>query len=324
MFTLAHRSNMALRYLFLLWCGFNVYSRLVIRWCGVGNLAPACVFCICTCKQKYSLLEVISPDWLQMESSCIYISPACHWCTWHILDLEDSDLLWYSLVKWPYLLQFMHCYFLAGHLKPSMGLESPHFEHLSLPCCVWLGWIYFLVRWFLTLVFTWVPLVTLWSRLVGMLFPLAFAWWEVCSLMPQQVHLSWLGVTCNLFDVSIGRFEDSIILASCLTLLAGNFSRCILESLMFLETNSSSFWKNQKISQCKTLAVSGEYWARDSWAWTALYHSSIECLPCLQLVSRSNLALTPLICGLQVLWHILIHSKISTSCYDFLAFYRIR
>ena len=35
-----------LRYWFLEWCGFNLYSTLAIRWCCVGNLALACEFCI--------------------------------------------------------------------------------------------------------------------------------------------------------------------------------------------------------------------------------------------------------------------------------------
>ena len=59
-------------------------------------------------------------------------------------------------------------------------------------------------------------------------------------------------------------FEDSIFLASTLTLLAGNFSRSILELLMVLETNYSSFRKKQKIPQCKILAVSGGYLAIDT------------------------------------------------------------
>ena len=57
--------------------------------------------------------------------------------------------------------------------------------------------------------------------------------------------------------------------------------------------------KNQKISQCKILTVSGGYLVWDTRACTALYHSSIEWLPCLKLVSRANLALISLVCGLQ-------------------------
>ena len=68
---------------------------------------------------------------------------------------------------------------------------------------------------------------------------------------------------------------------------------------MVLETNSSSFKKNRNISQCKILAVSGGYLARDPCACTALYHSSIDLFPCLMLVSMSNLALTSFVCGLQ-------------------------
>ena len=94
-------------------------------------------------------------------------------------------------------------------------------------------------------------------------------------------------------------FEDSIFLASCLPLLAGNFSRSILELFMVLETNFSSLRKHQNISLCKILAASGGYLSRVTWAGTALYYSSTDLLPCLKLVSRSNLALISLVCGLQ-------------------------
>ena len=57
------------------------------------------------------------------------------------------------------------------------------------------------------IVFTWIPPVTLWSRLERLLFPLALAWWEVSSLMSHQIHLSCLGVTCNLFNMMCSRPE---------------------------------------------------------------------------------------------------------------------
>ena len=128
-----------------------------------------------------------------------------------------------------------------------------------------------------------IPLVTLWSRLVRMLFPLGFAWWEVCSLMPHKINLCHLGVTCNCFDVFsswlwrfhlLGKLPPPYLQETCL-------KQC-WESLMVLETNSSSFKKNQKILQCKIPAVSGGYLARDTWACTALYHSPTEQLPCLE------------------------------------------
>ena len=78
-----------------------------------------------------------------------------------------------------------------------------------------------------------------------------------------------------------------------------HLSKSMFESLMVLETNSSSFRKNQNISLCKILAVSGGYSARDTWAWTAFYHSLTDLFPCLKFVSRLNLALTSLVCGLQ-------------------------
>ena len=170
--------------------------------------------------------------------------------------------------------------------------------------------------------------------------------WECCclvwgSVLWYLIRLTWAtwGSLASCLMCPVEDFEESIFLASCFTLLAENFSRSILESLMVLETNSLSFRKNEKIFQCKILAASGEYLARDTWTWTALYHSSAEWLPCLKLVqqvkSGSNLIglwlekifilgpnnlQTEIFCG-QAPWHILIHSKISTPHYDFLSFF---
>ena len=164
-------------------------------------------------------------------------------------------------------------------------------------CKAWIKSV--LIWWFFTLVFTRVPLLTLWSMLVGMLFPLWLALWEVSSLMPQKIKLSCLRVTGNCFDVSSGWLWRFHYLANCLTLLVGNFSRSILESFMVLETNYSSF---RKKSEYISMQDACSFWwdlAREPWAWTALYHSSTDLFPCLKLVSRSNLALTSFVCGLQ-------------------------
>ena len=145
--------------------------------------------------------------------------------------------------------------------------------------------------------FTWVPLLCF--RLVRMLFPLGLAWWEVCPLMPHGINLGYLGSLTTALMCLVVDIEDSIFLANCLTLLAGNLSRSMFESLMVLETNSSSFRKNHNISLCKILAVSDGCFARTNWAWTALYHSLTYLFPCLKLVSRSNLALNSFVCCLH-------------------------
>ena len=44
-------------------------------------------------------------------------------------------------------------------------------------------------------------LVTGWSRLHKVFSLLVFACWEVCTLMPHQIDVSHLGVTCHLLDV---------------------------------------------------------------------------------------------------------------------------
>ena len=102
-------------------------------------------------------------------------------------------------MKCPYLLQVLHWNFLAGHLKPSTCLESPHLEHLSFLVWACLGSYFLLLEWNL-LVFTWILLVTGWSWLER-LFLLVLPWWEVCLLMSHQIDLGHFGVTCNLFDV---------------------------------------------------------------------------------------------------------------------------
>ena len=56
--------------------------------------------------------------------------------------------------------------------------------------------------------------------------------------------------------------ELSIFLANCWTLLAGNFCMLMLPSFILLVTKSLSFIKNQKISLCNILAVSGRYFAK--------------------------------------------------------------
>ena len=93
--------------------------------------------------------------------------------------------------------------------------------------------------------------------------------------------------------------DDSSFFANCLTLLAGNLSRSMLESFIVLETNSSSLRKKQKISLCNILAVSWGYFAKLICDCTALYHSFTDQSPCLKLVSKSNLALISFVYGLQ-------------------------
>ena len=93
--------------------------------------------------------------------------------------------------------------------------------------------------------------------------------------------------------------ELSIIFASWCTWLAGNLSKSTLLPLIVLDTNSSSGRKNQKISLCKILAVSGGYIARLSCASKVLYYSSTFLLPCLKLVRRSKWAHTSFDWGLQ-------------------------
>ena len=57
-------------------------------------------------------------------------------------------------------------------------------------------------------------------------------------------------MACGLLDTCLiclaVDLEDSSFLAHCFTLLAGSFSRLILESLIVFETKSSTLKKNKK------------------------------------------------------------------------------
>ena len=93
--------------------------------------------------------------------------------------------------------------------------------------------------------------------------------------------------------------ELSILFASWHTLFVVNLSKSTHPSLMVFETNSSSCRKNQKMSLCSILAVSGGYLARLNCVCTVLYHSSTLVLPCQKLVRRSKWADTSFDWGLQ-------------------------
>ena len=103
-------------------------------------------------------------------------------------------------------------------------------------------------------------------------------------------------------------WELSNFFASWHTVLSGNLLNSTCPSFKVLETNNSSFKKIQNISLCRIWAVSWEYLANATCVCTALYHSLTLISPCLKLVSKSNLALTSLVCGLQnsshsSMWH---------------------
>ena len=118
--------------------------------------------------------------------------------------------------------------------------------------------------------------------------------------MPHEINLSHLRVTYNCFDVSRGwlwrlHFLGKWPHLTCRKLLQINIGIIygFGEKPLILQK------KKQNISLCKIFAVSDGYFARDTWAWAALYHSLKDLFPCLKLVSRSNLALTSFVCGLR-------------------------
>ena len=122
----------------------------------------------------------------------------------------------------------------------------------SISSLMFLVWIKsFLVGWSMILV--------LHLRYLFWLFDLDL--WECCfcllllcgrSVLWCLIRFTWAtwGLLATYLMCLVVDFEDLVFLASCITLLAGNFSRSILESLMVLESNPWSFRKKQKISPC--------------------------------------------------------------------------
>ena len=109
------------------------------------------------------------------------------------------------------------------------------------------------IKTFLAVIVVWrsvicIILVTGWSRLHKRLPLLVFTCWEICVLMSHRLICAAWGSLTTCFICLLVAFELSIFLASCLTLLVGNLSRCMLLSFIVLETNSLSLRKNQNIS----------------------------------------------------------------------------
>ena len=79
-------------------------------------------------------------------------------------------------------------------------------------------------------------------------FLLMFACWEICVLVPHQIDLCHLRITCHLCDVSGSHLWTLHFLSKLSNLTCWELVQSILLSFMVLDTNSSSLRKKQKIS----------------------------------------------------------------------------
>ena len=119
--------------------------------------------------------------------------------------------------------------------------------------------------------------VTRWSRFHIKLFLLVFACWEICVLVPHQIDLCHLGVTCHLLDVSGGHLWALHFLSKLSDLTCWELVQLYIAVIHGLRYKFFILEKEPKISLQRILAVSGGYLAREPWVWTALYHSSTTC-----------------------------------------------
>ena len=130
-------------------------------------------------------------------------------------------------------------------------------------------------------------------------FLLVFACWKFCALVPEEIDLHGLGVTCNLLYVMHRGFWalhpfGKVVHSAC--------GKCI----QIYTSITDDSWHKLLISQEKLENVSmkdlSSFWgylARLTCAWTTLYHSSMLQLPCPKLVRRSKWAHTLFDWGLQ-------------------------
>ena len=180
------------------------------------------------------------------------MDPIFNWCALG----EPKDLLWlckpslflyHKLLKWPNLWQILHWCLLAGHLNPSLCWESPHFGHLS-----------FLVCSKSNLLFSCGILGLSSSNLLASCLNLKVLFFLLNLQGGISVHWCHKRLTCitcgslaTCFICFAVALELSIFLASWHISLARNMLESILLSLIVLETNSSSFRKNNKIYRCE-------------------------------------------------------------------------
>ena len=139
--------------------GFSLGDRMTHHW--INNILSGCI--LIYHKHKQHSLVTYEP--------LVYM-------IWRKLVSSDNQ----RLLKCPYLWQDLHWNFLAGHWKPSMWFESPHFWHLSLFLQTFLASQLFFQCLCLSLVsFLWLS----GPRLHKGFSLLVHACWEVCMLMPH-------------------------------------------------------------------------------------------------------------------------------------------
>ena len=276
---------------------------LVVK-CVVWDICWLFLFCHCilTCRQNESSVELLLD-----EPSYIYEHEpsTCIWCA-----LCCLCIVWLYCFFWKHWLWNAQTYDIpcTSAFLPDMwtlpGELCCHILNTDCSCqrmaaCLKVVGSDPLIFWPCERSFLHCGLVLPQVNLAGYFFLLCLCWGNSVLWCHRRLIWAAWGSPDTCFMCRAIAFELSSFFANCRTLLTGNFSRSMLPSLMVLDMNSSSQRKNQNISLCSILAVSGGYFAKFTCACTALYHSSMLRFPWQKLVSRSNLALTSLDCGLQ-------------------------
>ena len=146
---------------------------------------------------------------------------------------------------------------------------------------------------------TFIILVTGWSKLHKRFSLLVLACWEVCTLMPHQIGLSHLGVTCHLLDVPGRHLWALHFLCKLPDLACRKLVQVCVAVINYLGRWIPPLSRKPEDVPVKDLGCFWGYLAKATSVCTALYHSSTDLFPCQKLVSKSNLSLTSLDWGLQ-------------------------
>ena len=195
-------SNLACKYIFLLWCGFSLYVILVIRWTGLGIFLPSTwLCCTCSCRQDDS------SEWPQMVLSCATLGSLSVGMPLGSLYCSCGELVSSFGSR---DVKNDHIYGTLYIGNSWQGSETPLHEssHHTYCTCLYscaLSIIVMLLYQTCCLVFrslvACLPLLVHWSSLFAV-----SSSWKYHSLVLQKIDLRCLQVANNLLDVACSSF----------------------------------------------------------------------------------------------------------------------
>ena len=135
-------------------------------------------------------------------------------------------------------------------------------------------------------------LATGWSRLHKGFSLLVLAYWEVCTLVPHQIDLNHLGVTCHLLIVPGSCLWTLHLLCKLPDLACRKLVQFYVAVINCLGDQFLIFQEKPKDVPVGDLGCFWGVLSQSNLGLYVLYYSSTDLFPWQKLVSKSNLALT--------------------------------